>query len=109
MTTTAGDAAPAPSAAPACKLQRTFGPLIALVLLMILGAVLNGNFLSIGNLANIVARASFIGIIAIGATFVITSGGIDLSVGSMAAFIAGMIIIIVNSAVPWLSAPAGTW
>ena len=73
------------------------GPLLALLLLMILGALLNGNFLTIGNMANIVARASFIGIIAIGATFVITSGGIDLSVGSMAAFIAGMIIIVINS------------
>jgi ribose transport system permease protein len=75
------------------------GPLLALALLMILGASLNGNFLTIANMANIVARASFIGIIAIGATFVITSGGIDLSVGSMAAFIAGMIIIIVNALV----------
>jgi ribose transport system permease protein len=78
----------------------TFGPLVALALLMVLGAVLNDHFLTVANLANIVARASFIGIIAIGATFVITSGGIDLSVGSMAAFIAGMMIIIINSAVP---------
>jgi ribose transport system permease protein len=78
------------------------GPLLALLLLMILGASLNGNFLTIDNMANIVARASFIGIIAIGATFVITTGGIDLSVGSMAAFIAGMIIITINSAVPVL-------
>jgi ribose transport system permease protein len=75
------------------------GPLLALLLLMILGASLNGNFLTVANMANIVARASFIGIIAIGATFVITSGGIDLSVGSMAAFIAGMMIIIINSSV----------
>jgi ribose transport system permease protein len=83
------------------------GPLLALVLLIILGASLNGNFLTIGNMANIVARASFIGIIAIGATFVITSGGLDLSVGSMAAFIAGMIIIIINGTVPSLGAGWG--
>ena len=70
------------------------GPLVALALLMVLGASLNGNFLTIDNMANIVARASFIGIIAIGATFVITSGGIDLSVGSLAAFTAGMIIMV---------------
>ena len=76
------------------------GPLVALALLMVLGATLNDHFLTVANLANIVARASFIGIIAIGATFVITSGGIDLSVGSMAAFTAGMIIIVVNSLVP---------
>ena len=60
------------------------GPLIALALLLVLGTALNGNFLTFANMANIVARASFIGIIAIGATFVITSGGLDLSVGSMA-------------------------
>lgn len=100
MTTTAGEAAP--------QIRRSrlrlgmFGPLVALALLMVLGAFLNDHFLTINNLANIVARASFIGIIAIGATFVITSGGIDLSVGSMAAFIAGMMIIIINSAVPSL-------
>ena len=82
------------------------GPLVALLLLMILGTLLNGNFLSIGNIANIVARSSFIGLIAIGATFVITSGGLDLSVGSMAAFIAGMMIIIINSLVPSLG---GGW
>jgi ribose transport system permease protein len=80
------------------------GPLLALALLLILGAFLNGNFLTVANMANIVARASFIGIIAIGGTFVITSGGLDLSVGSMAAFTAGMMIIIINAAVPVLGA-----
>src|SRR5438874_11104239 len=78
------------------------GPLIALAILIIVGSALNDHFLTLNNMANIVARASFIGIIAIGATFVITSGGIDLSVGSLAAFIAGMIIIIVNGLVPSL-------
>ncbi|WDR01580.1 ABC transporter permease [Devosia algicola] len=79
-----------------------FGPLIALALLLILGASLNGNFLSVGNMMNVVARAAPIGIIAIGATFVITSGGLDLSVGSMAAFVAGLMIIIMNALVPSL-------
>ena len=83
------------------------GPVVALLLLMLLGTLLNGNFLSITNLTNIVARSSFIGLIAIGATFVITSGGLDLSVGSMAAFIAGMMIIIINSLVGPLGAGWG--
>jgi len=78
------------------------GPLLALMLLLILGALLNGNFLTLGNIMNVVARAASIGIIAIGATFVITSGGLDLSVGSMAAFTAGMMIIIMNALVPSL-------
>jgi len=78
------------------------GPLLALVLLVLLGAMLNANFLTLGNVMNVVARASSIGVIAIGATFVITSGGLDLSVGSMAAFVAGLTIIIMNAAVPVL-------
>jgi ribose transport system permease protein len=47
--------------------------------------------------SNILARSSFIGIVAIGATFVITTGGIDLSVGSMAAFISGCMILLMNA------------
>src|SRR5690606_15046275 len=71
---------------------KTVGPLVALALLVLLGISLNENFLSYNNLTNVLARSSFIGIIAIGATFVITAGGLDLSVGSMAAVIAGVMI-----------------
>ncbi len=78
---------------------KTAGPLLALVLLIILGYSLNPAFLNEGNVTNLLTRSAFIGIIAVGATFVITAGGIDLSVGSMAAFIAGMMILIMNAAV----------
>jgi len=78
------------------------GPLAALVLLVVLGAFLNDNFLSAGNITNVLARSAFIGMIAVGMTFVITSGGLDLSVGSMAAFIAGMMILAMNALVPTL-------
>src|SRR5690606_3816014 len=73
-----------------------WGPVIALVALIALGAFLNPNFLSYGNVTNVLARSAFIGIIAVGMTFVITSGGLDLSVGSMAAFVAGMMILAMN-------------
>jgi ribose transport system permease protein len=76
---------------------KTLGPFLALVALFIMGIFVNDAFLSSGNLTNILARSSFIGIVAIGATFVITAGGIDLSVGSMAAFISGCMILIMNS------------
>jgi len=72
------------------------GPFIALVALAILGTVINPDFLSGGNIANVLTRSAFIGIIAVGQTFVITSGGIDLSVGSMAAIVSGIIIILLN-------------
>ncbi len=76
--------------------KKSIGPFIALVLIFLLGVFVNEAFLSSGNLANILARSSFIGIVAIGATFVITAGGIDLSVGSMAAFISGCMILLMN-------------
>jgi len=75
---------------------KAIGPLAALIVLVILGTAINDAFLSVGNLTNILTRSAFIGIIAIGATFVISSGGIDLSVGSMAAFTAGAMIIVMN-------------
>lgn len=80
----------------------TTGPLAALILLIVLGAFLNDNFLSAGNITNVLARSAFIGMIAVGMTFVITSGGLDLSVGSMAAFIAGMMILAMNAMLPTL-------
>lgn len=78
---------------------KTLGPAIALLILCIIGFSMNSAFLSEGNITNLLTRSAFIGIIAIGATFVITAGGIDLSVGSMAAVIAGIMIIVMNSAV----------
>lgn len=78
---------------------KTMGPAIALILLCIIGYLLNPAFASEGNISNLLTRSAFIGIIAVGATFVITAGGIDLSVGSMAAVIAGVMIIIMNGTI----------
>lgn len=78
------------------------GPVLALVILVIIGAMLNPNFLSANNISNVLSRSAFIGIIAVGMTFVITAGGLDLSVGSMAAFVAGLMILVMNSAMPVL-------
>ena len=100
MSSTATDPA-AHTSRPRFKLS-VLGPLIALALLVLLGALLNGNFLSYGNITNVVARSATMGVIAIGATFVITAGGLDLSVGSMAAFTAGVMIIVMNALVPSL-------
>lgn len=76
------------------------GPILALILLIIAGALMNPNFLGWNNITNVLARSAFIGIIAVGMTFVITAGGLDLSVGSMAAFIAGLMILAMNKLVP---------
>jgi ribose transport system permease protein len=73
-----------------------FGPVIGLVLLCIAGTWLNGEFATLDNALNVLTRTAFIGIIAVGMCFVIISGGIDLSVGSMAALIAGCVILVMN-------------
>ena len=49
------------------------------------------------NLLNILRQVSFVGIIAMGMTLVITLGGIDLSVGSLVAFLGGGGILLLNA------------
>ncbi len=78
---------------------RAVAPFAALALLIIIGALVNPNFISITNLANVATRSAFIAIIAVGATFVISSGDLDLSVGSMVAFVASLMILFMNSGV----------
>ena len=84
---------------------RNLGPIIGLVLLCIAGTVLNGDFATLDNAMNVLTRTAFIGIIAVGMCFVIISGGIDLSVGSMAALIAGSVIMFINAMGPQLGSP----
>ncbi|HSP60135.1 MAG TPA: ABC transporter permease [Ornithinimicrobium sp.] len=65
-------------------LGRDLGLVVALAALLILGVVTSGErFLSVSNLMVVLQQAAIIGVISIGVTFVITSGGIDLSVGSV--------------------------
>jgi len=73
------------------------GPVAGLLALCIIGTLLNSDFATLDNAMNVLTRTAFIGIIAVGMCFVIISGGIDLSVGSMAALIAGAVIILMNA------------
>jgi ribose transport system permease protein len=77
--------------------MRALSPFIALIVLVIAGALINPDFLTASNLLNVVTRSAFIAIIAVGATFVIAGGGLDLSVGSMAALTAGIMILTLNN------------
>ncbi|MFM9996601.1 MAG: ABC transporter permease [Phycisphaerales bacterium] len=73
-----------------------WGALLALALLVAFSAWRSDDFLKAENLLNILLNVSFVGIIAVGMTLVIIMGGIDLSVGSMTAFIGGMTILALN-------------
>lgn len=63
---------------------RNLGLVVALLLLCVVGVITGGaRFADIDNVMTILRLAAVIGVLAIGMTFVITSGGIDLSVGSV--------------------------
>ncbi len=98
MTQVATDKSRAPKTSKDWDL-RAIAPFIALALLLVLGTVANPNFISIDNLMNVATRSAFIAIIALGATYVISSGGLDLSVGAMVAFVASIMILFMNSGV----------
>lgn len=72
------------------------GPFIGLLLIVIILSLLSPNFLTLSNMLNILRQVSINALIAFGMTFVILTGGIDLSVGSIlalaAALSAGMLV-----------------
>jgi ribose transport system permease protein len=65
---------------------RQLGTLAGLLVLVVVLWALTPHFLTISNLLNIAEQATIIAIVAVGMTFVIITGGIDLSVGSVLAF-----------------------
>ncbi|WP_096435855.1 ABC transporter permease subunit [Alteribacter populi] len=68
------------------SLLATLGPFIGLLLIVTVITIINPSFLSFSNILNILRQVSINALIAFGMTFVILTGGIDLSVGSMLAF-----------------------
>jgi len=75
-----------------------FAPLLALIVLIIISALLSDHFLVPRNLTNVLRQVSYTGIIALGMTFVIIAGGIDLSVGSMVALVGVITVSLINMA-----------
>jgi simple sugar transport system permease protein len=59
-------------------------------------------FLSLGNMLNLLRQAAPMLIVAVAMTFVITTGGIDLSVGSQVAMTNALCAILLHSGAPWL-------
>jgi ribose transport system permease protein len=64
---------------------KQLGSVIGLVLIIIIVSALSSDFLTVNNLLNVLRQVSINALIAYGMTFVILTGGIDLSVGSMLA------------------------
>lgn len=74
-------------------------PFIGLILLIIVVSILNPSFLDLSNLLNLLRQISINGLIAFGMTFIILTGGIDLSVGSILALSSAFIVLMITSGV----------
>ena len=73
------------------SLRGATGPLIGLVLLCAFLAVATDSFFTVRNMLNVLDQITVLGIMAVGMTFVILIGGIDLAVGSVLAL--GMMVM----------------
>lgn len=74
-------------------------PFIGLILLIIVVSILNPSFLDLSNLLNLLRQISINGLIAFGMTFIILTGGIDLSVGSILTLSSAFIALMITSGV----------
>src|SRR5215210_7760688 len=73
---------------------------VAIVLESVFFAVYAPQFLSVPNLINIALSIAIVGILAVGMTAVILTGGIDLSVGSVAALAGVVAALIATTSAP---------
>ena len=64
------------------QLLKKFSTLMILLVLFVLFSVSSENFLKVNNILNILRQISVLGILTCGMTFVIISGGMDLTVGA---------------------------
>ena len=72
------------------------GPVVAFLIVAVLVSLTTGRFLQTQNLINVSLQVSIVAIVSIGATFVILTGGIDLSPGSTVALVTCALAILVK-------------
>jgi ribose transport system permease protein len=73
------------------------GPIFAFLLVVLIVSLASPRFLMAANLSNISLQVSIVAIVAIGATMVILTGGIDLSPGSTVALVCCTLAILVKN------------
>lgn len=74
---------------------KKYNLLLLIVFFILVASILSPRFLTFQNFFNLLQQSAIVGIVAVGMTFVILTGGIDLSVGSHVAF-AGMVASILS-------------
>jgi ribose transport system permease protein len=79
---------------------RSFTVFLVLIMVMIIATILSPTFIRPGNLVNVIRQISINGILAIGMTFVLLTGGIDLSVGSTMGIVAVVVATMFSKGFP---------
>jgi len=82
------------------------GILIAFAVFMVAFTLANPKFISVDNLFSVVRSSAILGVMALGVTFVVISGNLDLSVGSMMSFSTIMVLDLHDQIGPALAIPA---
>lgn len=82
------------------------GILVAFAVFMIGFAIANSRFLGIDNIMGVVRSSAILGVMALGVTFVVISGNLDLSVGSMMSFSTIVVLDLHDKIGPTLAIPA---
>ncbi|MEC3860285.1 ABC transporter permease [Mesobacterium sp. TK19101] len=82
------------------------GILIAFALFMIAFTIANPKFITIDNVFSVVRSSAILGVMALGVTFVVISGNLDLSVGSMMSFSTIVVLDLHDRIGPALAIPA---
>ena len=75
--------------------------LIVLIVVIAIFSIMNGNYLTYNNMTNILVAASTIGMLAIGETFLIIAGHIDLSSAHIVSLFGVMTALLINGGMPW--------
>jgi len=88
------------------KLIARQGILVAFVIFMIGFALLNDRFITVDNVLGVVRSSAILGVMALGVTFVVISGNLDLSVGSMMSFSTIVVLDLHDKIGPELAIPA---
>lgn len=84
--------------------SQAFWVTIALIVICVLMSIREPRFATEDNFYNITRNFAFIGIMALGATVVIVTGGIDLSVGSIMGLVAVACGLTLEAGYPWYAA-----
>lgn len=86
------------------SLLEKYAIVLVLIVLFIFFSALSKNFMTKTNLINILRQVAVNGIIAVGMAVVLITGGIDLSVGSVAGIACVSTALLMNDGVPWFVA-----